>query len=951
MKKQVFSLAYGVSLLSSSKTVQNRLFNLALADNSEYLEKPLLLSLACRLGKQRQFINNCNFSPHLGEQYKRYLNAMAYRNLRLYERAWKELEDLPSENSLIVKAKFKTLYDMRDIQGLIDLGHQVSVGGSLIEKQKQHIVEYTFRRMGPVAAKNLCGIFVNEEKDGHFAALQEKYELLESDSRTWEQFLSKYNKSYSLMKKEDVRECIEWLLTLSDLQTELGFVLLVNNASKHAIPFKNIAEYIGPLLEEGRIDRKYIGIDLEYLILAEYAETEKKPNKKLGYLIEAFHEGDRSDLLYNKLIKVLSKSNLRKRNLTELLRMVDEGFLDLSGEDAKKLLIENPGFHRLYSGLHFIGKTDALSEILEIGKKLPIKYYRELVKGIADSLVDYRGPLPFNDQIVSTVSEMLEGYHKWNCLKLRYYIETDDTGTVKNYLASFEQDKQLKLLLYVSKYCYEVKLLTYALHFSEMAYEIDPDNTMVLRSLIRTNHRLGNITDRLTYLEKLKSKAAGRLFGNEYDMAFDEHQLLKEQWEWSGSPVSLEKEDAIIHVLNKSLPQINGYTIRSSEIAEHLKEMGMNPMVVTKLGWSPEDGQTEELAKDVQNGIEHYHMMDQEHQAVLNKIPMSEYFNHYADHFAQLVRDIKPKMIHAASNFQNALPALKVAETYRIPSIYEVRGMWHYTQSSKTPGFENSERYLLHQEYELACCNIADKIVCISESLKEHLINLGIPAEKISFVPNGVDVEKFQPIDPAEKIKKAYDLEGKFVIGFIGSVTPYEGLDYLMKALAKLKEKRSDLRFLLVGDGVELPNLKELAKRLGIEEIVKFVGRVPHDQVKDYYSVVDIFPFPRTKAKVCELVTPLKPYEAMAMEKLVAVSDIPALREMVIDGETGLEFKAEDSSSLADCLEKAVENMHLAVQGRDWVRENRAWNLLAQEYREIYPDVLKADQRKQTAVN
>ncbi|MCA1021049.1 glycosyltransferase family 4 protein [Halobacillus litoralis] len=939
MKSGLFSLMYGVSLFSNYQPAQNKLFDLSIEEDYETYERPLTLSLACRLGKQHRYIDTIQRSLFIDDNYKSYLKAMAYRNLRLYQKAWEQLEPLPSNSSYILNAKFKTLYDKRDIQGLISLCENHAVENSLLPHQRKHILEYSFRRVGPHSSRRLAELFSADSHDSYFEEMKEKYKLLENESKSWEQFLNKYNKSYSLHNSDDVKECVDWLLELPDLQSELGLALMADKASRDAAAISVVSDVVAPLFEKGAIHSDLIGADLKYIIKTEHAENRLKPNEQLDLLVAAYVEGDRSGYLYKKIINTLSSVKLRKKDLPDFKRMVDEGFINLSSNDVKPLLLETQNFHYLYNGLHFINQTEKLQDILEYGEQLSQKAHREFLKVVVDPLVDTMESLPFNETIVELLSQHLNGYHKWDCLKSRWFIENGETDLAESYITAFNQNKRLKIYLYLSKYTYQNKMLTLSLRFSNLAYELNPDSVMVLRSLIRTNHRLGNISNRLHFISLLRSKAAGRIFGNEYDMAKDEMDLLEKEWAWDKEVDPVEKGDAVLHVFNKTLPEVNGYTIRNTEILHHQQVMGYQPKAVSKLGWIPEE-QENEIVKVERNGVDHYHMRDTQHHAVLNKIPLSEYFTTYANHLEKVVREVKPGLIHAASNFQNALPALRVAQKMEIPSIYEVRGMWHYTQSTKTPGFEGSERYQFHQNYELLCCHIADKIVCISKSLKEHLISLGIPESKITFVPNGVNIDKFQPMAPSEKINADYDLEGKFVIGFIGSITPYEGLDDLLKALAKLKEKRSDVRFLLVGDGVELPRLKSLTKQLGLEEMVKFVGRVPHDEVKDYYSVVDIFPFPRTSAKVCELVTPLKPYEAMAMGKLVAVSNIPALREMVFDGETGLEFKTEDPSSLADTLEKALNNIHLAEKGKEWVIENRNWSTLAERYSPIYSELL-----------
>jgi glycosyltransferase involved in cell wall biosynthesis len=508
-------------------------------------------------------------------------------------------------------------------------------------------------------------------------------------------------------------------------------------------------------------------------------------------------------------------------------------------------------------------------------------------------------------------------------------------------------EKQVKRLLYDAKECCEQNRLLEGLEMANQAISLAPHNVHVLRRLISLHHRLGNISQRLEYLEQLKD-LSGRIYEQEYDMACDEKWLQTHEWVWSDDWEKVNQGNTIVHVLNKSFPEVNGYTVRSAEIVKHQLAAGLNPVVVTKLGW-PSKEQVENLVQETETYDDICHYRLYEPKMELNKVAMRAYFDRYAHHFAHLVAQLKPKVIHAASNFQNALPPLAVANQLKIPSVYEVRGMWHYSQSAKIAGFENSERYHLHEKYELICCRLADQVIAISQCLKEHLINLGVDASKVHVVPNGVNTKEFQPLPPSLEMQQKYDLEGKVVIGFIGSVTPYEGLEYVWKALARIRHKQDHIKMLVVGDGPAIPPLKQLADQLGLVNMVTFVGKVPRQQVQEFYSVIDVFPFPRIKAKVCELVPPIKPFEAMAMGKLVMVSDIPALKEIVSD-ETGLRFKPEDVESLLECLHRVDDSRHLGENGRKWVTENRNWNQLISRYKEIYEEMERENGKKHDEV-
>ncbi|WP_170105648.1 glycosyltransferase family 4 protein [Desmospora activa] len=400
----------------------------------------------------------------------------------------------------------------------------------------------------------------------------------------------------------------------------------------------------------------------------------------------------------------------------------------------------------------------------------------------------------------------------------------------------------------------------------------------------------------------------------------------------------------VLHVLNNTLPYTgNGYAIRSQAILRFQKERGFRPVVVTRLGF-PEGKNSEKagVVREAVDGLLAYRLMDDDHR--LRFTPIQTYLKRYTEALEEVVEEVRPEAIHAASNFFNGYPAAVVARSQGLPFIYEVRGFWEMTRAAVIEGYHDSAKYQSHRRMEQEVIQAADQVVVIGETLKEYLIGEGVEADKITVVPNGVDTQQFEPMSPDRELAARWGLEGKRVIGFIGSITSYEGLDDLIVAFARLSERMEDLRLLIVGGGSELPRLKELAAQIGVNKRVIFTGRVEHDAVPRYYSLVDICPFPRIDATVCELITPLKPLEAMALAKTVLVSDLPALRELVRGGETGLVFRRGDvdalTEALAEVLEAPGEAERLGRQAREWVLQQRDWRDVVTRYREVYDRVL-----------
>ena len=214
----------------------------------------------------------------------------------------------------------------------------------------------------------------------------------------------------------------------------------------------------------------------------------------------------------------------------------------------------------------------------------------------------------------------------------------------------------------------------------------------------------------------------------------------------------------------------------------------------------------------------------------------------------------------------------------------------------------------------------------------------------MSNFPNAIDSEKFKMIKRDKALEKELGVQDKPVIGYIGSFVEYEGLDLLLEACAMLKERHGDVfRLLLVGDGDTMQLLRRTSQFLQLEEQVIFTGRVPHDEVERYYSLIDIAPLPRKGYRVCELVSPLKPFEAMGAGKVLVTSSVRALAEIVDDGVTGLVFEKDNATDLAEKLELVLLDSGLrkkiGANANKWVRENHSWDVISKRVTDIYKQI------------
>jgi glycosyltransferase involved in cell wall biosynthesis len=289
--------------------------------------------------------------------------------------------------------------------------------------------------------------------------------------------------------------------------------------------------------------------------------------------------------------------------------------------------------------------------------------------------------------------------------------------------------------------------------------------------------------------------------------------------------------------------------------------------------------------------------------------------------------------------------ALALGERLGLPVVYEVRGFLEESwRSHFGSSVEDSDRYRLSRAVETSCMRRATGVVTLSETMRSEIISRGgIDPKHVVVIPNGVDLEQFEPGPRDEALAADLGIRpDETVVGYVSTFNHYEGIHHLIAAVGQLRRRGRAVRLLLVGDGDERSNLEALAAEEGLLAGAGaiFTGRVPYVSIGRYYRTMDIFVVPRTNDRVAQLVTPLKPYEAMAMEKAVVVSGVAALREVVHDGQTGLVFPPDDATALADVIDSLVDDPRqrrdLGLAARDWVAANRTWAENGRRYLEFY---------------
>jgi len=400
----------------------------------------------------------------------------------------------------------------------------------------------------------------------------------------------------------------------------------------------------------------------------------------------------------------------------------------------------------------------------------------------------------------------------------------------------------------------------------------------------------------------------------------------------------------ILHVLDHSLPLHSGYTFRSQSIFRAQRARGWQPVVITspkhEQSWKGEWSPLEEI-----DGVRYYRT-----GAVSpNRVPLlTEWTLMQAttQRILEVAASERPDLLHAHSPVLNAFPALRAARRLQLPVVYEIRAFWEDAGVDQGTYREGAPKYRLARALETRACSQVDQIAILCNGLKNDLVQRGIAAEKITPIFNGVDPDEFKPTAPDPAYRADWQLADKTVLGFIGSFFRFEGLDLLVKAFARISPQRPDLVLLLVGGGETEAELKTLVSELGLNGRVIMPGRIPHERIPGVYALVDVLAYPRHPVRLTELVTPLKPLEAMAMGKALVASDVGGHKELIRHGETGLLFKAGDESALVEQLQRLLADPGLRValqeQGRTWVCQHHTWEQTTAVYGEIYERAMTA---------
>ena len=495
---------------------------------------------------------------------------------------------------------------------------------------------------------------------------------------------------------------------------------------------------------------------------------------------------------------------------------------------------------------------------------------------------------------------------------------------------------------------------THAATFGDFYIERLSDDRS-LRTLIQIHGKLGNFERPLYLLNQMpysswksEQQSKFKIPANVYKHGLKLKQPITKR-------VYLPSEK-IAYIASQCMPYTtSGYAIRTHGLTSVLNAKGYDVSVLARHGYPIDRHDFNGTSVSKQHHIDNVMYNFTGIRKTQNTIDYTDVFNFtkLKKYEYQLEKAIetyaienKSAILHSASNFVVGHAAGRVAKKLGLTSIYEIRGFWHLTQATKKQGYMDSDHYELSERFEIETAKQSDYVFTITQALKEILVENGVQESKIRVLPNAVDSSKFKVMNKDNDLEKELGFQNSVVIGYIGSFVDYEGLDLLLEACALLKENHGDaFKLLLVGDGDVMQQLRRTVQFLQLEGHVVFTGRVSHDEVQRYYSLIDIAPIPRKGLRVCELVSPLKPFEAMAAGKVLITSSVQALAEIVDDGKTGLIFEKDNAKDLAAKLELVLTDANLRSKiggnANKWVLENHSWDVISKRVTDIYDKILE----------
>jgi glycosyltransferase involved in cell wall biosynthesis len=460
------------------------------------------------------------------------------------------------------------------------------------------------------------------------------------------------------------------------------------------------------------------------------------------------------------------------------------------------------------------------------------------------------------------------------------------------------------------------------------------------------NYYLSNVKLEINdkFVDRIKSEYELLKNGNYFDefinnLNFDTKSIV---------PQTTEKT-TILYLLYSSIEYENyGYTIRTHYLLKNINDAKYNVYGVTRYGYpfDREQGYSDGVPGEryVEDNVEYIKLLDKTDNFNTNNI--IDYIKKYILSVIKLALENNAVILHAATNYWNGIAALYAAKYLKIKSIYEVRVLWEDTSTVSKPELKGSDLLKMIQVQEKKIFDEADKIITINNSLKDRLIINGVDGDKIEVVYNGVDTNTFSPNSSSrENLRVKHNIQNEdIVIGYIGTLSNYEGLNYILECMKQLIEESYQIKFLVIGDGPYKNDMMNLITQYKLENEVICLNKMKHSKVFEYYNMIDIIIYPKKKCDLCNSTSGNKILEAMSMGKPIIASELEAFKEIITDGENGILCEPDNLNDLISKTKLLIQDDELRTKigenARNWVVTNRQWTDSAEKMKAIYNSFL-----------
>lgn len=411
----------------------------------------------------------------------------------------------------------------------------------------------------------------------------------------------------------------------------------------------------------------------------------------------------------------------------------------------------------------------------------------------------------------------------------------------------------------------------------------------------------------------------------------------------------------VLHVCHSTYPDTTGASIRSRYLAEAQARLGLAPSVLSSPFQPPADP-TQAAGVEWLSDIPYYRCFDAsyDHRFMVAKKSLTTRarkltaIRSFTASVRRVAKERQVHVIHGHSLFFCGLAAVFAGRALGLPSIYEVRSLIEDTLVREGGASPHGVLYRTYRWFDRLATHLADHVVTLSAGLRNDLIERGVPMNRITVIPNGVDVTTQTPSLPPDATLRARlgFPDDVFLLGYIGTQFGYESLDVAIEAVDMLRTRHPQLHLLIVGGGNAHDDLVRQATKLGLSNRIRFVDRVSHEEIGKYYGLVDLFVLPRRPNRLTDLVTPLKPLEIMARAKPVLASDCGGHRELITHGENGFLYDARSVERMADGIAELfamkAKLPAFGRQARAWVSSHRTWDDVVRPTLPLYEGLVAA---------